>query len=215
MKHIGIATLAAGLFLATSALAHDEHRGGGGAPQPQASHGGGAPHGDGHPSFSRPAPFEHRGAPAVFERDHRGGPAPFEHRVERRNVDVHVSVSAGVHAVRPGYAHDARGFGVRPDNWNNRPRNFDRGGYQRNFRAEHRFSYGAYRRPEGWYYRQWRYGEFLPTLFWARDYWINNWWMFDLPIPPYGYEWVRYGDDALLINVYTGEILEVEYGVFY
>jgi Ni/Co efflux regulator RcnB len=49
----------------------------------------------------------------------------------------------------------------------------------------------------------------------VRDYWLTDWWMFDLPIPPYGYEWVRYGDDALLINTYTGQILEVEYGVFY
>jgi hypothetical protein len=34
-------------------------------------------------------------------------------------------------------------------------------------------------------------------------------------IPPYGYEWVCYGDDALLVNVYTGEILQVVYGLFY
>ena len=33
--------------------------------------------------------------------------------------------------------------------------------------------------------------------------------------PPYGYVWVRYGDDALLVDVDTGEILRVVYGVFY
>ena len=33
------------------------------------------------------------------------------------------------------YAHDPRGFGSRPSNWNNRPRNFDRGSYQRNASA--------------------------------------------------------------------------------
>ncbi|HKD21615.1 MAG TPA: RcnB family protein, partial [Rhizomicrobium sp.] len=46
-------------------------------------------------------------------------------------------------------------------------------------------------------------------------YWLTSWWLFDLAIPPYGFEWVRYGDDALLVNVYTGQILEVEYDVFY
>ena len=33
--------------------------------------------------------------------------------------------------------------------------------------------------------------------------------------PPYGAIWVRVGDDALLIDQYTGEIIEVDYGVFY
>ncbi len=113
------------------------------------------------------------------------------------------------------YRHDERGFGVRPQNWNERPRNFDRGYYQRNFEAPHRFRFGYYQRPQGWYYRRWSYGEFLPEIFWASEFWIDDWWMFDLPIPPYGYEWVRYGDDVILVNIYTGEILEVIYDVFY
>jgi Ni/Co efflux regulator RcnB len=33
-------------------------------------------------------------------------------------------------------------------------------------------------------------------------------------VPPAGYEWVRVGDDALLIDVNTGEVLQAEYGVF-
>jgi Ni/Co efflux regulator RcnB len=32
--------------------------------------------------------------------------------------------------------------------------------------------------------------------------------------PPYGYVWVRYGPDALLVNVENGLILSVMYGVF-
>jgi Ni/Co efflux regulator RcnB len=39
--------------------------------------------------------------------------------------------------------------------------------------------------------------------------------MFDLPMPPRGYEWVRYGDDALLVNIRTGEIVDVVYDVFW
>jgi Ni/Co efflux regulator RcnB len=115
----------------------------------------------------------------------------------------------------PHYAHDSRGFGERPSNWNQRPRNFDRGSYQRNVAATARFHYGSYDRPSGWYYRRWAYGDTLPSVFWARNYWLTSWWMFDLAVPPYGYEWVRYGDDALLINVDTGQILQVDYGVFY
>ena len=55
----------------------------------------------------------------------------------------------------------------------------------------------------------------LPTLFWTRDYWIDDYWVFGLVAPPYGYVWVRYGDDALLVNVQTGLILRVVYRVFY
>ena len=76
------------------------------------------------------------------------------------------------------------------------------------------FNSGRYERPHGWYVHRWTYGERLPRAFWARDYWINDWWSFDLRTPPYGYEWVRYGDDALLVNIYTGEVLEVAYDVF-
>jgi Ni/Co efflux regulator RcnB len=39
--------------------------------------------------------------------------------------------------------------------------------------------------------------------------------MFGLLIPPYGYVWVRYGDDALLVDTRTGMVLQVRYGVFY
>jgi Ni/Co efflux regulator RcnB len=113
------------------------------------------------------------------------------------------------------YAHDAHGFGKRPSNANNRPRNFDRGSYQRNASASARFHYGSYNAPHGYQYQRWSYGETLPSMYWARDYWLTSWWMFDLAIPPYGYEWVRYGDDALLVNVDTGQILQVDYGVFY
>ena len=35
-----------------------------------------------------------------------------------------------------------------------------------------------------------------------------------LEVPPGGYEWVRDDDDAILVNTDTGEILQVEYGVF-
>lgn len=113
------------------------------------------------------------------------------------------------------YARDSRGFGTRPSNWNHRPHNFDRGNYQRNVRASDRFHYGAYNAPRGYHYQRWTYGEYLPSMYWSRNYWLTSWWMFDLPVPPYGYEWVRYGDDALLVNVYTGQILQVDYGVFY
>ncbi len=112
--------------------------------------------------------------------------------------------------------NDSRNAGDRRD-WNG-----GRGGnsgqwrnYQRNVSAQHRYRWGDYRRPSGWYSHRWSYGEFLPSLFWGRDYWINNYWSLGLPQPPYGCEWVRYGNDALLIDDSTGEIVQVIYGIFY
>jgi Ni/Co efflux regulator RcnB len=81
--------------------------------------------------------------------------------------------------------------------------------------ASHRFHASGYRRPSGWYAHRWTFGEFLPTAFWARDYWLIDFADYDLPPPPYGAVWVRVADDALLIDQDSGEIITVEYGVFY
>jgi len=86
---------------------------------------------------------------------------------------------------------------------------------RRAFTAPQRFRAGAYVRPSGWYSHRWTFGEFLPAFFFARNYWILDWEDFALDDPPPGTVWVRYGDDALLIDEYTGEVIEVEYGIFY
>jgi len=86
---------------------------------------------------------------------------------------------------------------------------------RRNFTAPRRFHHGAYVRPAGWYAHRWGYGERLPGGWYARNYWIADFSLFGLIAPPYDYEWVRVGDDALLVDIDTGEILRVEYNVFY
>lgn len=87
--------------------------------------------------------------------------------------------------------------------------------YHQNFRAAQRFRAPPYRRPPGYFARRWSWGQTLPVAFWTRDYWLTDFYAYDLPPPPYGAIWVRVGDDALLIDQYTGEIIEVDYGVFY
>jgi Ni/Co efflux regulator RcnB len=101
-----------------------------------------------------------------------------------------------------------------PQGWNNRPATVDRGAYQHNFQAARVYHVGAYRRPPGWHEHHWVYGEVLPRAYWGPQYLLADYWLFALEVPPVGYEWVREGSDALLVNVTTGEILQVEYGVF-
>jgi Ni/Co efflux regulator RcnB len=94
-----------------------------------------------------------------------------------------------------------------------RVRNFD--SYHRNFRSARRYHGRPYHRPRGWYAHRWTFGERLPPAFFVRDYWINDYFDFGLVPPPYGTVWVRYGDDALLIDESTGEVIQVAYNVFY
>lgn len=105
--------------------------------------------------------------------------------------------------------------GTRPRNLDRQRREISPNTYQHNYRAEKRYRTTPYVRPRGWYSHRWIYGDILPSLFWTRNYWINDFWLYGLPIPPRGYVWVRYGDDALLVQISTGVILQAIYGLYY
>lgn len=90
--------------------------------------------------------------------------------------------------------------------------NFNR----RNVTASHHYHYrgGAYHGPSGYSYRRWTFGMTLPSIYWANNYWIDDYYDYGLAPPPPGCVWVRYGDDAVLIDESSGEILEVVYDQF-
>ena len=105
--------------------------------------------------------------------------------------------------------------GRSPPQWDQYHRNFDPRPYQWNQYADHSYRGQPYARPRGWYDRHWAYGQTLPYPFWARNYWMDNYWGYGLVDPPYGYVWVRYGNDALLVSIITGQILGAVYWLFY
>lgn len=120
-------------------------------------------------------------------------------------------------AIRPGEPHPGPSGYQRvgePKGWNARPGVVDRGAYQHNYQAARTYHIGPYHRPPGWVEHHWVYGERLPPAYWAAPYILADYWLFGLEVPPAGYEWVRDGPDALLIDTGTGAILQVEYGVF-
>jgi Ni/Co efflux regulator RcnB len=86
---------------------------------------------------------------------------------------------------------------------------------RRNIQSPQHFRGGNYRAPQGYEQRHWGYGERLPRGYYTRDYWITDFLMFGLFAPPTDLIWVRVGDDALLIDRYSGDIVQVRYGVFY
>jgi Ni/Co efflux regulator RcnB len=142
------------------------------------------------------------GAVAVAEPEqaHGGGMRPEQHAAPR---------PAEPHAGPSGYQRV-----TEPKGWDARPSTVDRGAYQHNYQAARSFKIGPYRRPAGWVARRWGYGDILPRGYWASRYLVADYWLFALEVPPAGFEWVRVDADALLINVSTGEVLQVEYGVF-
>jgi Ni/Co efflux regulator RcnB len=216
MRKFLVSAAILGLIASSPALAQDREHHDQAAPPHAEQHGpqgGGAPHGA---PAARPAaqPQPQRGGPP------RGG--------ENR----------GAQQARPAANRPAPNTAARPNPApQNRPANAMRGpqerpgannamrgpsrdfssarNYHQNFNASRRFHGPAYRPPQGYYARRWTWGMTLPGLFWAQQYWLTDYSVYDLPPPPFGAIWVRVGADALLIDQSSGTIIEVDYGVFY
>jgi hypothetical protein len=124
---------------------------------------------------------------------------------------------------------DDRGGNWNRDNdrrgdWNGN-RRWDRNGW----RNDRRYDWQGWRnsnryiyRNPGYYapYRNYRYsrlsiGIVLDRLFWGQNYWIGDPWQYRLPDPGPGFAWVRYYDDVLLIDTYSGEVVDVIYDFFW
>jgi Ni/Co efflux regulator RcnB len=104
--------------------------------------------------------------------------------------------------------------GQRPPLWQQYRVNFNPRPYQWNRNAPRVYYVPVYLPPPGWRYRRWSYGQILPPPYWARPYWLTNYWDYGLEPPPYGYVWVRSGPDAMAVDIVTGTILSVIYGLF-
>jgi len=107
----------------------------------------------------------------------------------------------------------SRGDWNRGD-WRGRPQ-WRPGAYPHSFHSAHRYRIGPYIRPPHFYAHVWTFGEVLPVDWYAPDYLIEDWWNYDLPAPPPGFDWVRVGDDALLIDEYTGQVAQVVRQLFW
>jgi Ni/Co efflux regulator RcnB len=172
-----------------AATAHDDHR------TPPAK----APQkGQGHTPSGVTQP-----KPVVSHQNMNNGPAAAPARTK----------NAGAHMREPAAANTSTKRTAGPGNTSvQRP---DIASLRRNMQAPQHFRNGNYRAPRGYQQRHWGYGERLPRGYFVRDYWISNFLMFGLFAPPPDLVWVRVGNDALLIDRYSGDIVQVRYGVFY
>ncbi|HEV7659378.1 MAG TPA: RcnB family protein [Allosphingosinicella sp.] len=112
---------------------------------------------------------------------------------------------------------DARRGDRRRGDWNRgwrSDRRYDWNGWRRGNR--HRFHLSPYYSPyRDWNYSRFSIGFFLEPLFYNQRYWIGDPWQYRLPPAPYGTQWVRYYNDVLLVDIYTGEVIDTIYDFFW
>jgi hypothetical protein len=98
--------------------------------------------------------------------------------------------------------------------WNGNWRNDHRYNWQ-DRRRHHRslFRLGLYFDPFGWGYQRYSIGWRLWPSYFSRNYWFNPT-QYGLPYAPPGYQWVRYYDDALLVDTWSGQVVDVFYSFF-
>jgi hypothetical protein len=102
--------------------------------------------------------------------------------------------------------------------WDNRGWRNDRRYDWNRYRSANRdvFRLGVYYSPyRNYHYRRLSIGFFLDSLFYSNRYWINDPWRYRLPEVYGPYRWVRYYDDALLVDVYSGEVVDVIHDFFW
>lgn len=102
-------------------------------------------------------------------------------------------------------------------NWSRNWRNDNRYNWQ-NFRTSNRNHYrlGSYYAPyRNYSYRRVGIGFSLNSLFYGQRYWISDPWSYRLPEVYGPYRWVRYYDDVLLIDTFSGEVVDVIYDFFW
>ncbi|MBS0333732.1 MAG: RcnB family protein, partial [Proteobacteria bacterium] len=204
----------------------------GGPPQvgaPQGANPGG-PHGwsrDGNRDRTQVTPPPTEGGRWEGRHDPRGGdgrgPDPRnwqghghdDHGFDGRGFDGRGPDNRGHDDRFAGRDHDWHGAGAWGRGPGGGPAHWQAGRYPSVMWAQNRFRIGAYRQPYGYYVRAWNYGDFLPRAWFAESYWIDDFIDYDLPYPPPGFTWVRVGPDALMIDEYSGRIVQVVRGIFW
>lgn len=61
-------------------------------------------------------------------------------------------------------------------------------------------------------YQDWRRGQYLPTAYRGRTYYVNDWRSYNLYEPPRGHRWVRVNGDYVLVAVASNIIAQILLG---
>ena len=82
--------------------------------------------------------------------------------------------------------------------------------HDRKWEGKHRHDYVVYVAPHrNWRYRPVTVGHRLEPAFYGSRYYINDYGVYGVGAPGRNRQWIRYGDDLLLVNLRTGRVLRV------
>ena len=125
---------------------------------------------------------------------------------------------------RNGWQNDGRARESWRNNGSRDNRSWDRGWRSNNrydwssYRSRNRniFSAGRYYSPfQNYSYRRVGIGLSLGSQFYGSRYLINDPYYYRLPEVYGPYRWVRYYDDVLLVDIYSGQVVDAIYDFFY
>ena len=141
-------------------------------------------------------------------------------RDDRRQWDDRRDRGVGVGVIGGGWNDGRRVDDGRygRDSWNRGwrdDRRYDWNGWRDRNRQAYRLP--RYYGPSGWNggYRRFGVGVRLSGLLFAQDYWIGDPGYYRLPPVRGPYRWVRYYNDALLVDVRYGTVVDTVYDIFW
>lgn len=89
------------------------------------------------------------------------------------------------------------------------------GTYRKTVTATHRYDAGPFDAPAGYTYTRYAVGEHVPPVLLDNgDLMLSDYSDYQLDSPPQGLEWIRVGDDALLVDRSNGEVIQTDYDLF-
>jgi hypothetical protein len=163
---------------------------------------------------TQPAPRYDRQRPDARRTDNRGydNRGYDNHGRDDRRYDNRGNDGRRYDNGRYGNGHN-NGYASWNQGWRN-DRRYDWVNYRARYGSQ--FSLGRYYVPyRNWNYRRLTIGFSLWPLFYSDRYWINDPWSYRLPDVYGPYRWVRYYDDAILVDVETGEVVDTIYDFFW
>jgi Ni/Co efflux regulator RcnB len=86
--------------------------------------------------------------------------------------------------------------------------------YVRTIAATKHYNTTVFMGPAGYVYTRYAIGDRAPSTLLGGGYTLVKYSTYGLESPPHGLTWIRAGDDALLVDGKTGEVVQTDYGLF-
>ena len=87
--------------------------------------------------------------------------------------------------------------------------------YRRTITTTKHYNDGAFVAPNGYTYSRYELGAHVPAVLRDDDTLVlTGYSTYALQAPPAGLTWIRVGDDAMLVDRKTGEVVETDYNLF-